>query len=170
MGRAPVSYIGQKFGRLMAIEKVRKAPGPNGLFYTCRCECGTVLEVRYANLKTGNTRSCGCLRKEERHQRRHTDEYLRVSKVGCYYRRNANDRGIAWSLERNDVAELTVLPCHYCGYDDSFVGMDRVDNTRGYERSNVVPCCHTCNWAKRDMTAEQFQTWIKQVYEHTYKT
>jgi hypothetical protein len=142
MGRLPVSYVGRKFGRLMAIEKIRKAPGPNGLFYMCRCDCGITREYRYCNLKTGNTQSCGCFKREVLHRRKQTDEYLRVSEVGRYYRRNAKERGLLWKLTRKDVAELITRPCRYCGFNASFVGIDRVNNAQGYERTNTVPCSH----------------------------
>jgi|SRR5271157_4352465 len=170
MGRAPIDYSGQRFGRLTALEKTRKAPGPNGLFYNCHCDCGNDLPVQYTNLKSRNTQSCGCLKLETLHQRKHSDEYIRVSKVGAYYRRNAKDRGFAWSLTREDVARIIVQPCTYCGYHEGYVGIDRIDNTLGYAVANCTPCCHPCNWAKKDMTADQFLSWIKRAYEHTYKT
>jgi hypothetical protein len=41
-------------------------------------------------------------------------------------------------------------PCHYCGAELPLhiVGLDRVDNARGYTRDNIVPCCALCNDAK----------------------
>jgi hypothetical protein len=35
-----------------------------GRFYLCRCDCGNEATVRGASLARGNTRSCGCLRRE----------------------------------------------------------------------------------------------------------
>lgn len=40
-------------------------------------------------------------------------------------------------------------PCVYCG-DTRRVGADRIDNTRGHTKDNVVPCCVECNQVRRD--------------------
>lgn len=39
--------------------------------------------------------------------------------------------------------------CIYCS-DFEKVGLDRIDNTKGHEMSNVVPCCYICNCARMD--------------------
>lgn len=63
-----VDMTGQTFGRLTVIER---APAPvyyggNGKYawWRCRCECGTVFDVRGSSLRDGFTKSCGCLRSE----------------------------------------------------------------------------------------------------------
>lgn len=170
MARPSIDYSGQKFGRLTALEKIRMLPGANGLYYRCLCDCGEQLLVRYANLVTGNTQSCGCLKLEALHQRKHSDDYIRASKVGAYCRRNAKERGFTWNLTREDVTSIIVQPCVYCGYHGGYVGIDRIDNTQGYSVTNCAPCCHTCNWDKKDMTTDQFLLWIERVYEHSHKT
>ena len=42
--------------------------------------------------------------------------------------------------------------CHYRGgsLPDYGYALDRKDNTRGYTRENVVPCCEICNLVKGD--------------------
>ena len=35
-------------------------------------------------------------------------------------------------------------------------GLDRVDNSRGYQADNVVPCCADCNYMKGQMSQEAF--------------
>ncbi len=54
------SYIGKKFGMLEIVDfpplvtgKQRKA--------SCRCECGKTKEVRWASVRDGSIKSCGCL-------------------------------------------------------------------------------------------------------------
>ena len=41
-------------------------------------------------------------------------------------------------------------PCHYCRSLELGVGLgvDRLDNDRGYEAGNLVPCCAWCNRAR----------------------
>lgn len=59
---------GQKFGRLTVIEEAPK-PSPyleyRGRWYLCRCDCGNQAVVREDALKRGQTKSCGCLRREK---------------------------------------------------------------------------------------------------------
>lgn len=48
-----------------------------------------------------------------------------------------------------------------------FTGIDRVDNTRGYDPDNVVPCCRVCNRAKDVRTKDEFLSWAKRVVDHS---
>lgn len=53
--------VGQKFGKLTVI----KFLGTNNYekhIYECLCDCGNTTIVVGAHLKSGNTRSCGCLK------------------------------------------------------------------------------------------------------------
>lgn len=60
----PVEDItGRRFGRLVVLENA--GPGyPRNHYWKVRCDCGTVFEVAGSNLRSGRTRSCGCLRQE----------------------------------------------------------------------------------------------------------
>lgn len=50
---------GQTFGKLTVLEKgdIRYN---SCAYWKCRCECGTIIEVRSTDLKNGHTQSCGC--------------------------------------------------------------------------------------------------------------
>ncbi|AQY55293.1 endonuclease VII [Escherichia phage vB_EcoS_ESCO41] len=42
-------------------------------------------------------------------------------------------------------------PCHYCGHIDTPAnGLDRIDNSIGHVKSNLVPCCRLCNMTRGD--------------------
>lgn len=47
----------QKFGKLVVLERA-------GRKWKCRCDCGKEILVRTGDLRSGNTKSCGCTRKE----------------------------------------------------------------------------------------------------------
>lgn len=57
---------GQIFGRLKVIEYVgsRKIGNQTYGYWKCRCTCGNEVEVSTHALKSGNTKSCGCLIRE----------------------------------------------------------------------------------------------------------
>ena len=58
-----IDRTGEKFGRLTAVEKVGKASN-GAVIWRCLCECGKITDVSASSLKTGGTRSCGCLKRE----------------------------------------------------------------------------------------------------------
>lgn len=56
-----IDLVGQKFSRLTVISF---AHGGNNAVWNCMCECGASKAVSSNLLKTGATKSCGCLSKE----------------------------------------------------------------------------------------------------------
>lgn len=57
----------QKFGKLIALEKAANKNGDikknsrGGIMWKCICECGAIKEVVLSNLRSGRTKSCGCI-------------------------------------------------------------------------------------------------------------
>lgn len=91
--------------------------------------------------------------------------------------KGAKRRSILVTLGLDEVEVLVVQPCHYCGstdYRDSvgrsvnpwFNGLDRIDNDRGYEPGNVVPCCGECNMMRRNMTQDGFLHRCREIVKH----
>lgn len=56
--------IGDVYGRLTVIAHDVKTSSIDRKSWFCRCECGVVCTVREENLRSGNTLSCGCLKRE----------------------------------------------------------------------------------------------------------
>lgn len=54
---------GRKFGRLEVIRHARYDKN-NASLWECKCDCGNITVARGGDLKSGNTLSCGCLRKD----------------------------------------------------------------------------------------------------------
>lgn len=62
--RLVTDLMGQRFGRLVVV-RLSEARSANGsVRWVCRCDCGEIATVAAGNLRTGNTRSCGCARRE----------------------------------------------------------------------------------------------------------
>lgn len=55
-----VDYTGEIFGKLTVLERV--ASKNTRTMWKCQCDCGNIIEVAAANLQSGSTLSCGCLR------------------------------------------------------------------------------------------------------------
>lgn len=55
-----LKLAGQRFGRL-AVERRGPSDPHDGAQWWCRCECGKEVLVVASSLRSGRTRSCGCL-------------------------------------------------------------------------------------------------------------
>lgn len=77
-------YTGEKFGRLTVLQRLRQYDGKN-TFYKCLCECGKETIVDGRNLKTGNTKSCGCFQSQRRIEVNitHGGTYTRLYNIWC---------------------------------------------------------------------------------------
>ena len=52
----------QRFGNLVAIKNTGRKDSHRNYIWLCECDCGNFCEVVGNNLRTGHTKSCGCLR------------------------------------------------------------------------------------------------------------
>ncbi len=69
-GQKRLEMIGQKFGRLSILSYNKKVSERISYdYYLCRCDCGVEKSIRGAHLRSGATRSCGCLSKEKSKER-----------------------------------------------------------------------------------------------------
>lgn len=75
-----VDLVGKKFGRLSVLAKTDMRDICGNVLWKCRCECGSIIDVRTANLKNGHCQSCGCLNKEI--NRRKTFKDLTGTRIG----------------------------------------------------------------------------------------
>ena len=63
--RCTKPMIGKTFGRLTVLEKAYTKKG-KGAYYKCLCSCNNIVVVQGSMLRSGNSRSCGCINKERR--------------------------------------------------------------------------------------------------------
>lgn len=57
------NLIGEKFGRLTVLEQLPERKNKK-IIWKCQCDCGNIINVASIYLKKGNTKSCGCLKKD----------------------------------------------------------------------------------------------------------
>lgn len=155
----------------------------------CKCDCGNTAIIYHNSLISGATRSCGCLRSDVSKLKLGkpmvSDAQFATSRLYESYKAGAKKRSILFKISKNDFTKLMFANCYYCGimpstkfdnYENDchdpiyYNGIDRIDSMKGYTKNNVVTCCPTCNYAKRALTQEQFLSWVRRVYLHTFKS
>lgn len=62
MGSEMAEFIGKRFGKLTVVSQAPKKHGKTA--WHCVCDCGNELDVQQCALVTGNTKSCGCLKRK----------------------------------------------------------------------------------------------------------
>lgn len=101
---------------------------------------------------------------------------------GRYNDRSKRVMKMPFTISLDEFKRLTSSPCHYCGDQPRrlsshgmgrtqssswgnyyFNGIDRIDSDEGYLPENCVPCCWTCNRAKKDMSHHEFVEWLRRV-------
>jgi hypothetical protein len=63
-------------------------------------------------------------------------------------------RGRINDLDIVFVRDLISRPCAYCGETGIRISLDRIDNSIGHSKANVVQACERCNYFRRDMPHE----------------
>jgi len=75
-----------------------------------------------------------------------------------------------WNINFEDYSKLISKNCIYCKKsikNKTGVGLDRLDNSKGYVLSNVVTCCGDCNSIRGDkLTHEETIVVIEAVLKH----
>ena len=56
-----VDLTGQRFGKLVAVSEVAERDRHKRVLWKCLCDCGKQIQVAGEALKSGNTKSCGCI-------------------------------------------------------------------------------------------------------------
>ena len=175
-GSTKINRIGERYGRLLVIEKALSRHGYAR--WLCQCDCGKTKDVSGTCLQQGKIKSCGCLRREVCRERAAINSANNVLGEGeaafnllyAVYKNNAENKNREFTLTKEQFKELTSGICTYCGDGPKskgcgstiksglylYNGIDRVDNTIGYIPENCVTCCKICNWMKRTQTREEF--------------
>ena len=141
-----LDLTGKKFGRLTVIGMADSIKRPNGKrmgVCLCVCDCGNKLEVPSCALKSGNTKSCGCLKKEK--IRAHTDLIgmkfgkLRVIKYSHskYNKKTQNYK--YYYVCKCDCGSTVIKQSTYLKYrKDQSCGCNRLNKIRLFNKKNKV--------------------------------
>jgi len=99
---ASIDLTGKRFGRLVVVERA------DDHRWSCRCDCGNEKTLPGDSLRSGQTRSCGCLRRETSGARAANLAGLRTGKLVVIERdrsESKSKRGEAWWICRCDCGQ-----------------------------------------------------------------
>lgn len=150
-----IDLTGQKFHRLTVLRRNPSNNAQNHPMWVCKCDCGNIHIVSGSDLKTGNTKSCGCWNRESASKRfiKHGMKHSRLYYVWCGIKDrcyNPNNkryadyggRGITMDESwRNDFLAFREWALE-TGYDENApfgqCTIDRANNNEGYFPFNCV--------------------------------
>lgn len=175
MGRPATEMLGMKFGRLMVLSRAANRPQGGGIArWVCRCECGNIVDFPGARLRSGGTKSCGCLRRDRMGAIYRTHGKSKTMQYTMFY--DARKRAIALGLPFNINPENIEIPsiCPVLGTSLSNSGrrdfrpsLDRVIPDRGYVIGNIKVISFRANRMKSDACVSDLRAVIKYIEENS---
>lgn len=146
-----VDITGKQFWFFTAIQYVAKVG------WECRCTCGALRLIRYADLRAGKHKSCGCKKSElasegvRTHGLRKTPEYNVWTNMRrrCSPKASPADRAVYYERGIAVCAEWMSFQQFYADMGprpSKRYSLDRIDSNKGYSADN-------CRWATPDIQA-----------------
>lgn len=149
-----IDLVGERYGRLTVVSFDRLQN--HKTYWKCACDCGMTVVATGNNLRSGNTKSCGCLFREAtrktgwnntKHGESHSNR-TRLYTIWCGMRQRCSNpnraayklyggRGVSVCEEWNDYAAFKAWAMS-AGYADN-LSIDRIDPNDDY-------CAKNCRW------------------------
>lgn len=175
MGIKQKYSVGTKFNKLTIIGYNHTTKK-----YICKCDCGGLTTASAYCLRIGRHKSCQCGNHNPRPNRRLSYDVAIKRRIYKNYKRAAKNRGYCFDLTEEQFFDIISQNCAYCGYPPMmeyheknnhhryfvYNGVDRVNNSIGYTKENVVACCKICNNSKSTLSVDAWKTWILRVYHN----
>lgn len=146
---------GKTFGRL-TVSKRTGNRNSRAVVWICDCSCGNTVSVRGGCLKSGNTKSCGCLQKEQASKRftihglSKTKQYIAMKTRNRREQQRIHDT--EWTLEMETALREFQSSCVICGSTEN-LEIDHVlplSKGFGIKPGNAAILCHYHNSVKNN--------------------
>jgi hypothetical protein len=120
-----IDMLGTKYGRLTILSRAKNT-GTRAV-WNCICDCGNTLSVQGKKLRSGHTKSCGCIRKETSSKQGKSNTKHGLSRTKGYARYHSRLREIAEIRQRPIWANLKKIMEIY------------VNRPEGYHVDHIIP-------------------------------
>lgn len=171
-----LDLIGKKFGRGIVLKEIPS--NRRGRGYELQCDCGKIYKAASCDIRSGNTKSCGCLNRENIDKR-----YTGFKEVAGSYFGQIKARAKNSEMEFNITAEYIYnlfekqnKKCRFSGVEliisnrDKFLvgnaSLDRIDSTKGYIEGNVQWIHKDLNHMKMALSDKEFIDWCNKISEY----
>lgn len=178
---------GLRFGRLLVIKRIgtylNKQGMPKKVLWECMCDCGKSADSNTWELVSGQSKSCGCLKKDIGIQKRIGSKNI----TGVYWgsiAHGAKIRDIPFNLTleyAQKLLEEQKFKCalsgilliadidnsvHYGKSTLNTLSLDRIDSNLGYIEGNVQWVHKDLNWMKNSFHNTEFINWCRLVSDN----
>lgn len=192
-----LNIIGEKYNRLTVIQlDEERCAKLDRKYLICKCDCGKITSVQQHKLRSGHTKSCGCLKDQSRRNPEKCRKLYQVNikrhpreTTAMNLWRNRYDDGVSFE----DFLKLTQYNCYYCNHppninsfnqslrdvksssfakengEFTYNGLDRVDNSKDHSVSNILTCCKWCNYSKRNLNIIDFINYMIKFHNFQHK-
>jgi len=156
---------GKKFGKLTVVSRSDKKTKYGNFYWYCKCNCGKTIEVIGGNLKSGTTKSCGCL--NHRRGQSHPNYNYSLSQQD----REDNRDYPEYKDWREAVFERDSYTCQKCGEAGVVLNAHHIESY-GVNKDlrttleNGITLCKDCHdnfhhiYGRGNNTKEQFDEWM----------
>jgi len=159
---------GQRFGKLIVLERATSNSKSGNARWTCRCDCGGIVTVIGSHLRDRHTSSCGCLKMCDAlqgHSRERIYRTWRGMHQRCYNKTHDKykwygEKGIVICSEWHDFMAFREWALG-SGYTDNLT-IDRTNPDGNY-------CPENCRWVDmkfqaNNKTNNRIVTWLNENY------
>lgn len=100
----------------------------------------------------------------------HKNSVLEDTKINYYsYKHGAQRRNIDFNITQDEFLNIVKNNCYLCNKtnNNNTLGLDRVDNDKGYIIDNCKSCCKYCNYMKNKNELSKFLAHIQKIVKYT---
>lgn len=179
--------IGETYNSLTIIQDLGINSKCKHRMVKCLCSCGNEKVIRYFDVYTGRTKSCGCRKQSEECRniyRENTYKLIAEGKISKidedtefrFYLKTIKNRDKKTSITINDLKNQWIKQHGRCAYtniplilathsDYNYprymqASIDRINSDFGYEINNIQFVSISCNYAKNAMTHDEMKTFL----------
>lgn len=148
----------------------------NHRYILVECKCGFKTSIRIDAVKKNNScPKCGQIKRRSTFTNKTKESIIKA--LYNTYKRQAAKRSYDFQLTYEVFKKYIFENCYYCSTPPSnlakqnyrslaYNGIDRVDNSIGYQDDNIVTCCGECNWMKNRLTKDAFLEKVKKIFNN----
>lgn len=180
LGPKPIDMEGRKLGKLLIQSKNIRTDKHYNVYWNCLCDCGKKCVVSGTCLRSKNTRSCGCIKREEASNRTWRGCGEVSATLFCRTKNSARIRNIEFNITIEDMWNQYLKQggkCNISGENITLIkkgnikdianqtaSLDRIDSKKGYTVDNIQWVHKIIQRMKMDIVQDTFIKWSGIIY------